>query len=388
MGHKYTLDQVKKAISDNGLYFSDADYGLAESNPDAGMTIVNSKIDYKNADTDEQRALANARAEQTRKDYGNYSGGTDGSSFYLFEPTPQSYTKEEYTNPYEDKMNATVDKIMNQREWQNPYAEQVQSAYDKVANRADYTDKYEQQKNDLINALQNRGEWSYDANNDQAYQAARKQYLREADRATQDTIGQAAALTGGIASTAAVNAASQAGDYYRTQLSDQLANYIDADYNRYQNDIDTDMSLLNQIYQLSDSDFQHYLNQAGLDFDTLSAINDMTESEYQRFIDEVGLDFDTLSALRSLSQDARDQYDTDRNFEYGQWTDDLGFRNEEEQTEYEKKQYDKEYADAKEADSFEQQADLYQMYLALYEQTQDSTYKKKAAEILSALNNK
>lgn len=386
MPYTYNFDQVQKAINDNNLFFNDADLSLARSNPDAGMTLVSAKIDYANAETDEQRALANQIAEQTRKDYGNYSSGKDGSSYYVYEPTPRTYTNDEFKNPYEDKMNTALDAITNRKDWQNPYAEQQKAAYDKIANRADYVDKYDQQKQDLMNSLQNRGAWNYDANSDPAYQSAKKQYLREADRATQNTLGQAAALTGGMPSTAAVNAASQAGDYYRTQLSDQLANYMDADYNRYQNDINTDMNLLNQIYQMSDSDFQRYLNQAGLDADTLSVINDMSEAEYQKFIDDIGLDYDTISALRSLSQDARDRYDTDRNFEYGQWTDDLAFRNEEEQTAYDRKQYAKEYNDAKAADNFEQQADLYQMYLALYEQTQDSTYKKKAAEILSALN--
>lgn len=52
--------------------------------------------------------------------------------------------------------------------------------------------------------------------------AYKKAYLREADRTMQDTLGQYATMTGGIPSTQAVAAASQAADYYKSQLGERL----------------------------------------------------------------------------------------------------------------------------------------------------------------------
>ena len=279
-----TYDDFAKKLKEYGYAMSDADMQLARMNPDAGMSILNYKRDYANAATDDERALANKGAENIRSTYGNYTGGSDGSKFYVDTPTPMSYYKEDYQNPY-------------------------QSQYDKA-----------------LNAVMNQQGWSYDPENDMAYQAAKKQYLREADRATQNTMGQAAAMTGGIPSTAAVNAASQAGDYYRTQLSDQLGNYMDR--------------------------------------------------SYQRYIDAIGNDYDRLSALRSMSNDARDQYDTDRNFGYNQWTDDLGYRTDREQTEYERKQAEQQYKDAL-------MLDMIDSYMQQYDKTGERRYRKQAEALLN-----
>ena len=64
MANRYTYDDFQKAMQSSGLggQFSDADLKLAQQNPDAGMSILKYKQDYKNAATDEARALANLGA--------------------------------------------------------------------------------------------------------------------------------------------------------------------------------------------------------------------------------------------------------------------------------------------------------------------------------------
>ena len=90
----YTYDDFQKALQSNNLTgnFSDADMRLAQSNPNAGMSILQYKMDYQNATTDEMRALANAGAEGVRSSYGGYKGGGDGGSFYLDPLSPGSFT--------------------------------------------------------------------------------------------------------------------------------------------------------------------------------------------------------------------------------------------------------------------------------------------------------
>lgn len=61
-------------------------------------------------------------------------------------------------------------------------------------------------------------EFDYDPASDKLYAAYRQQYERQADLASANALGAAAALTGGRASTAAVAAAQQAGGYYRAML--------------------------------------------------------------------------------------------------------------------------------------------------------------------------
>lgn len=340
----YNWDQVKKAINDNGLFFSDADMALAQKNPDAGMSLVNYKLDYKNATTDDQKALANAGAEKIRSDYGRYTGGKDGSKYYLNEPSPMSF---EYGNA------GTQSSAAQTTGFENPYAEQTQAALDKVMNQQAWENPYSDQQKAALDAVTNREAFSYDPAQDVAWQNARKQYLREADRATQDTMGQAAGLTGGMPSTAAMTAASQAGDYYRGQLNDRMADYQNMAYDRY-------------------------LNDANLDFSTLDALNNMSDSDYQKYWDSIGLGFDQLSAVNNLRQQARDEFDTDRNFGYNQWTDELGFQSDKENSKYEQEQYAREYADSS-------NDNLAKIYLSLYDSTQNSKYLDMALERIAQL---
>lgn len=359
MAYKYTWDDVQKAISNNGLFFSDADKKLAQSNPDAGMSIVNYKLDYKNATTNDQKALANSGAESIRKNFGNYTGGSDGSKYYLTDPSPMTFHYQqpgtsggsgetqssatqtsEFANPYADQQQAALDAIMNRKDWINPYTSDLQAAYDAIKNRQDF---------------------SYDPAQDTAWQSAKKMYAREADRATQDTMGQAAALTGGMPSTAAVTAASQAGDYYKAQMNDALGDYRQQAYQRYMDDV-------------------------GLDYKLLETVAGMSDADYQKYIDDLGLKYDDLSAINSLSQQARSEFDTDRNFAYNQWTDELGFQTDKEAakydkeaTEYEKNRYEQEYSDSK-------NSEMFQMYMALYEATGDSAFRRKAESLLTSMN--
>ena len=74
-------------------------------------------------------------------------------------------------------------------------------------------------------------EFDYDPASDKLYAAYRQQYERQADLASANALGAAAALTGGRASTAAVAAAQQAGGYYRAMLAGKLPELLD-EYDR------------------------------------------------------------------------------------------------------------------------------------------------------------
>ena len=387
----YNWDQVKKAINDNGLFFSDADMALAQKNPDAGMSLVNYKLDYKNASTDDQRALANAGAEKIRSDYGGYTAGGRGDGYYLNEPSPKSFEygnagstqssapqTSEFKNPYADQTKAALDKVMNQKAWENPYAVDQKTAYETVMNQQAWENPYSDQQTAALDAVTNREAFSYDPTQDVAWQNARKQYLREADRATQDTMGQAAGLTGGMPSTAAMTAASQAGDYYRGQLNDRMADYQNMAYDRYLNDANLDFNTLDAINNMSESDYAKYMDLVNNNYNKLNAANQMSESDYQKYVDAYGMDFDRLSAINSMSQQARDEFDTDRNFAYNQWTDELAFQTDKQNTSYEQEQYAREYADSS-------NDNLAKIYLSLYDSTQNSKYLDMALERIAQL---
>lgn len=178
----HTYDDFLKAVQQEGWgegnNFSTADWNLAKKNPDAGMSLLNLKKKWYAASTAEERALANRKAEEIRSQYGAYTAGTVGDKYVMNRPTPGSF---QMTEP--------------------------------------------------------KPTFSYQTENDPVYQAYRKQHLREGRRATQNTLGEAAAMTGGIPSSYAAAAASQAGDYYAAQLSDKVPELYQQAYNRYANEL-------------------------------------------------------------------------------------------------------------------------------------------------------
>lgn len=121
--------------------------------------------------------------------------------------------------------------------------------YQTTSHYADYLPRTDQ-INSGMDRLANPQAWNYNYRQDPAWQAYRKEYLREADRGTRDTMANAAAMTGGIPSTAAVGAAQQAGNYYRAQLADKIPELMQNDYSRYLQGREADradLSLLSSI---------------------------------------------------------------------------------------------------------------------------------------------
>ena len=204
-----TYEQFEKAAKEAKLYdsFSEADLELARRNPESGMSILNYKKDYINATTDEARALANAGANKIRAEGGGYYGGIDGS-----EKITQNSVPTLTGNYLTDTMNTKV--------------------------------------NDLLK----KDPFSYNPENDQLYSSYRKQYTREGKRATEDAIGTAAAMSGGVPSTYAATAGAQAGNYYASQMADKVPELYQIAYNKYMNDIENERANINMLSALEQAE--------------------------------------------------------------------------------------------------------------------------------------
>jgi len=96
-------------------------------------------------------------------------------------------------------------------------------------------------------------EFDYDPASDKLYAAYRQQYERQADLASANALGAAAALTGGRASTAAVAAAQQAGGYYRAMLAGKLPELAQLAYERYNGERKTRLSAIDAMLDAADS---------------------------------------------------------------------------------------------------------------------------------------
>ena len=122
--------------------------------------------------------------------------------------------------------------------------------YQTTNHYADYLPRTDQ-VNEYLDKL-GKSEWDYELDNDPAWKAYRKQYLREADRGTRDTMAAAASMTGGVPSTAAVQAGQQAGNYYRSQLTDKIPELMQNDYARYMQGREADRADLDLLFNIDE----------------------------------------------------------------------------------------------------------------------------------------
>lgn len=324
MAQKYTYDEFQSALNASGLagQFSAADMKLAQTNPDAGMSILQYKLDYKNATTDEARALANLGAESVRSGYGEYTAGSDGSGFYVNQLSPGSFnagTAPTYTNNYAGDIAALYEQQKNY------------GSYDYGIPQPEYTNRYDATIQDLLGQIVNREDFSYDPEKDPLYGQYRKQYAREGQRATADALGAAAAASGGIASSYANTAAAQAGNYYAAQMTDKIPELYQLAYNKYLSDYNMKLSDLGAVQGTEQSDYDKFLNE-------LQQYNTNRTFDYNAWLDEYNMINNNLQTASGLEQleytkylNDLNQYNTDREFNYGQLLDEINSQTAERQ---------------------------------------------------------
>lgn len=87
--------------------------------------------------------------------------------------------------------------------------------------------------NDYLGQYQNRDPFSYDFNADALYQQYKDQYINQGKMAMMDTMGQAAAMTGGYGNSYAQSVGQQAYNQYLGQLNEVMPELYGMAYDRY-----------------------------------------------------------------------------------------------------------------------------------------------------------
>ena len=212
----YTYDQFITAATGAGILdkFTDDDLNIAKNNPEYGMSALKLQQDLQGAKTTEQKLLAQESLNQLRKSY----GGVVASSTA---PTTQNAANPAGSFNYG---NETI---------------------------------YQQMLKDVTEPKP----FEYDVAKDPNFQSMKKNYLREGDRAREDTMASFSSMTGGVPSSAAITAAQQAGDYYATQLNDSIPNLQQNAYQRYLADLDAKQAALGAITTDRNFDWQKYLQE-------------------------------------------------------------------------------------------------------------------------------
>lgn len=169
---------------------------------------------------------------------------------------------------------------------------------------------YENQYAGKLNALQeqitSRKPFQYDVNGDAIFQQYKDRYTQQGKQAMQDTIGQAAALTGGYGSSYGQAVGQQQYNAYLTKLNDVIPELYGQALSTYQAEGDR---LKDQYNTLADRENQDY-------------------SRYLQNVNQWQTDRDYLA----------NQLANERNFDYSQWSADRSYQQEQEDNAYTRQQ--------------------------------------------------
>jgi len=159
-----------------------------------------------------------------------------------------------------------------------------------------YQSQYQQQLEDLYASITGREKFSYDAEGDALYQQYKDQYQQLGRTAMMDTMGQAAALTGGYSSTYGQAVGQQMYDAYLRNLTDKIPELSQQAYSRYLQEGD---DLMNQYTMLLDKENTGYNRYR----DQLSDWSDDVARQYQIYADARDTERDELADSRKYAYD-------------------------------------------------------------------------------------
>lgn len=183
---------------------------------------------------------------------------------------------------------------------------------------SDYQSDYSQAAKDAMNTLLNRKDFQYDVNEDALYQQMKDNYIQQGKLAMQDTMGQAAAMTGGYGNSYAQSVGQQAYNGYLQQLNDNLPEYYQMALNAYNAEGD---KLKEQYSLLANQEAQDYSRYQ----DTLDRWNTEYQNAQNAYENERNWDYsqfqDAWNRWNTEYQNAQNSYESERNWDYNQYQD-------------------------------------------------------------------
>jgi hypothetical protein len=200
------------------------------------------------------------------------------------------------TTPYQEKKYVQSDAVTQaQQALQNQQANKPGA----------YQSQWQGQLDSLSGQIQNRPKFQYDVNADALYQQVAQNYMQQGQQAMMDTMGQAAALTGGYGNSYAQTAGQQQHNQHLLGLTEMVPQFQQMALQQYQMEGDQLMDqyqLMLQQEELAYGRYQDDLNRYYADLDRAQAAYDNERDyDYSRFTD-------------------------DRDFDYGKYMDDLNYQ--------------------------------------------------------------
>ena len=194
-----------------------------------------------------------------------------------------------YNPKYQDKIDSNLGKLENYGTYQSEYQPQINEALSRVTDRTPYASKYQAQIDKYAGLM----DADYDPNSDASYLAYKNQYLRGGQKAMQDTLAKAAALTGGYGSSYGQSVAQQTYNDYTAALADKIPELAKAAQDMYQ-------SRLGMYQNLDATDYGRWADDRANNYNVLSALQGMDNTAYGRWSDDRSNLYNMLNAYQNL----------------------------------------------------------------------------------------
>lgn len=234
---------MKKEKNKDLLLLNNSDLNISnydkELDYDSLEGIISAKRNYNRAQSENDTmgmAKANAYANSIRRQGGGYTGGDDGSAYYLTSGTTAK-SRPEYKSPYSDRINALYDKITN------------------------------------------REKFSYNVDSDPLYQLYKRVYEQAGSDAYNRALATGASRTGGIPGTNAYSSAAQAKARYNAMLAQKATDMYNDAYDKYISEGKEMRSNLDTLRGMEDDSYSKYR-------DAVSDYEYDKEADYKRYRDE------------------------------------------------------------------------------------------------------
>ena len=156
----------------------------------------------------------------------------------------------------------------------------------------EFSSSYDEQITELYNKIVSREPFKYDPMSDSLYGQYREQYAQMGRMAMRDSMGKAAALTGGYGSSYAQKVGQQEYDEYLQKLGEVMPELYAAAYQRYKDQGDALESQYQRLTKLERDEYDRYRDQVedvkyqqGMEAEKEKADNDQKDKNYSRLVE-------------------------------------------------------------------------------------------------------
>ena len=268
---------------------------------------------------------------------------------------------------YQKANNLTVDGIVGQQTWESLTKTRETHPVLGEATEETYTPPtyhdYAKQLEELYDAWSEREPFSYEAESDPLYQQYRDLYTRQGHLAMLDTMGRAAALTGGYGNSYGQTAGQLAFQDYMYRLGQAIPELYGAAYDRYSDEGDRLLQKYTVTKELADTAYQREKAEE--------------ETAYQREQDALHWQKAEEETAYQREQDALKWQQAEEETAYQREQDALKWQQAQEEAAYQREQDALKWQQAQEETAYQRQQDELKWQL----QEEETAYQRQQDEL-------